>query len=350
MLLVLVLIGLTTSPIAAVDNSRVSMADRITTDSVVILPPANYTNEPDAVSNTVAILRQVAARQGLALTAPREIRPLLRRYRVRAIGFLDRDGARHLRDASGAKYCLAVAINAYADKRPPLFGLSLRLLRLSDLRVIWAGSRGADGTQFRRWFGKGEVTSIDTLLTRVTEGLVTDMINRRRSLSVAVPGCTTAIVPFDNLEPDGHAADILSGYLMATLVQSGVTVIEPGIIREMFSRAGRWTRGEVTYDFMDLLRDSLGVDFVLTGTLDTYRKETGGQPAVISVGARLLDTRAHRVTGAIEVCKTAHQGTGVLATGRAYVGDSILRHAAAEIVEKLYKTTRSFTVANDTSE
>ncbi|RME26940.1 MAG: hypothetical protein D6800_05730 [Candidatus Zixiibacteriota bacterium] len=300
------------------------------------------------MTTAISALERAGSRHGLHIVSPHEIRPLLRRFRIRAIGMLDRAGARHLHDEQPAKYCLLATVDAYSEGIPPLFGLSLRLLRLSDLRVVWAGAHIADGEQFRGWLGHGEVTSLDTLANRVTQHLIANMIGDLHSINMSTPSPELAIIPFDDLGNDAHAARILTGYLTAALVASKVPVLEPDIVQEMCGLAGRWTRGEVTYALLDLLRDSLGINFVITGTVDTYHAEGVGQTASLSVGVRLLDTRTRQILAATEISKSARGGTGVLHTGQPYVGETVMKQAAAAMLKQLHITSRSFLATKET--
>ena len=309
--------------------------------AVAVLPLVDFSGVPDATDSVFSSLVKALSGHGVNLIPPETLRPVMRKHRIRAVGMIDQTAAKVISEETGASYLLLGSTDFISDQSEPIGGMSLRLLRIPECRLVWATSAGASGGQYIGLLGLGAVSRVDSLTARLADEAADDVAalvgDGSQELKDA-PAPTIAIVPFDDLDPDRPIGAVASAYLLSYLVERGMHVVEPGLVQALFLQFGRMPRGEIDYELIGALRDSLGVDLVLTGTVNgfTANVDDAGQAAAdISLSARMIDARSGEIIGATNVSEEARAGQGLLYFRSGPVAARLMSRAAEEVTRRL---------------
>jgi hypothetical protein len=149
-------------------------------DRVALLPLENLAEKPESGDMVTRIVFGVMAGQRRCeMVEPGDVEAGMRDLRVRTSGMLTTDQAIKLSARLRARYLLTGTIlECGMAKTPegevPSVGLSLRMLRGEDGRVIWNAMRVRTGDDHETVFGWGREIS----LQRLTERTLQDMLRR----------------------------------------------------------------------------------------------------------------------------------------------------------------------------
>lgn len=317
------------------DTSAVSVNGR----TIAMLPMANYSGDAQATEDVIPIVISTLEASG-GIIGPGELRPILREHRIRAVGLIGRDGAEAIASDLGVEFLLLGSLDFYRAGDNPAIGFSLHMIHVPEMIPFWAVSVSATGDQFIGMLGRGGIGSVDSLATRLAKdaaGQMQDATRDRTSGGVNANSPMVAIVPFDDIDSDQPIGAIASSYLLTRLVDDGMRVVEPGVVRETFLEMNRAPRGEIDHELIDVLHDSLGVDVVITGAVDDFSVTPageGGWKADISFGARLIDANSHRIESAPYVIKQVQSRSGLLPGGADYPPAEVVTQAVGDVVGK----------------
>ncbi len=323
---------------AAGKNPDVSPPDVRT---IAMLPMVNQSGDAQATEDVIPIIIETLKNSGIGLITPAELRPVLREHRVRAVGMIGRAGADAISSELGVDYLLIGSLDFYRTGDNPAVGFSFHLLHVPELVPFWAISVNASGNGSMGLLGLGEIDQVDTLATHLAADIAGKIHN---AVTGGYPGGIDeaspliAIVPFDDIDPDQPTGAVASTYLLTRLVHDRMRVVEPGVVRETFLKTNRSPRGEIAHNLIDILRDSLNVDLIITGAVDDFTVTAagmGGTTADISLGARLIDAVSHRIVASKYVIKQRETGSGLLSGGSAYPPADVVMEAVKDVVSKL---------------
>lgn len=304
-----------------------------------MLPIANQCGEALATEDVIPIIISTLEASGNVF-GPDELRPILRKHRIRAVGLIGRNGAEAIASELDVEFLLLGSLDFYHTGENPAVGFSLRLIHMPEMVPFWAVSVSATGNEFIGLLGTGGIGHVDSLATRLAKDVAGHMQEAIRAWNSGETNTTSpvvAIVPFDDIDSNQPIGAVASSYLLTRLVDDGMRVIEPGVVRETFLEMKRAPRGEIDHELIDVLRDSLGVDIVVTGAVDDFSvtaSSAGGWKADISLGARLIDADSHRIESAPYVITHDKTGSGLLSGGADYPPAEAVNQAVKDIVGK----------------
>jgi len=308
--------------------------------SIAMLPMANQSGDAQATTDIIPIIIRTLKDAGIGIITPDELRPVLRKHRIRAVGMVGRDGAEAVASESGAEFLLIGSLDFYLSGDNPGIGYSLHLLHVPEMIPFWAVSISASGSESIGLLGLGGIGRVDSLtmlLTSKVADQISGAVEHYPSAGVSGSSPIIAIVPFDDIDQDQPIGAVASAYMLTQLVRDGIRIVEPGVARETFLEMNRAPRGEIDHGLIDLLHDSLDVDFVITGAVDNYSVTAtgaGGIRADISLGARLIDATSHRIEYAPYVIKHSETGSGLLSGGSDYPPADVITEAISDVVRK----------------
>lgn len=268
--------------------------------NIVLLPLANYTGNPEAPKLVIPAIERAFSERGIALIGPSEIYPVLRKHRIRTIGMIGPSSARTIAAEYGVDYLIIGSVDYYSAGDVPAIGLSLRLFNISAMRPVWATSVNISSGKDTGFLGKDGISSLEALVSKAVDDVTADFYDYLElgKAVVDVEPQIYAIIPFDEQDPNQQAGQLISNSMLAHLIRQGFYVVEPGAIREILLRSGRSPRGEIEYKLIDLLHDSLMVDFIITGAVEKFEANEPGTPstsAKISLTARIIDAATRKI-------------------------------------------------------
>jgi len=318
----MVLILAPVSTAAASDTTPAAAPpDSLPSTVVAIVPFANHAGPQAATDSLVSLIQQRLVRAAVRVIDPAALRETLRRHRIRTAGAISREDAARIGQERQIDYLLLGSIDIYIEGSVPEAGFSVRLVRVDDMQVVWARSDAASGEDFAGLLGIGRITVMRVLLSKLVEQTfagIDAVLQPAGSASALPAGLIYAIVPFDDSSPQAKAGDIVSGLVLSELVREGRRVVEPGMVRELFRRNNLITHGEIDLSLLTQLRDSLGVDRVITGCVDRFQPATTGaewsRPEV-ALGGRCLDAGTGRILSAFEDARNGGDSESILRLG-----------------------------------
>lgn len=305
---------------------------------VVVLPFANYTGQQEAFEKIVPGLVAGLTAMGLEVLDHDAIRPTLRRHRIRSSGQISLTGARLVHEDTGARLALLGSLDLYEPETSLEVSLSARLIDLQNLEVVGAVSVGLTAQETERWFATGRAEDVDAVVDRVLastlDALAVELRGGRREVSRYHTCGLVAVVPLDDHSGSRYAAEILQSFLMANLVENDWRVVEPGFVREILLDHQVVARGGVTEHVLGLLRERLGVCWVITGEVESFRVATAvGSNAVpaLDFGLRLIDARSPRLVSTLQLARDGLQGEGLFGRGREHSMARLTRRCMEDV-------------------
>lgn len=307
---------------------------------VAMMPPAAYAGQP-AVERLLPLLEARLAKENITLITATQLRETLRLFRIRSAGMITKEEVTQITSTRKIDFLLLGSTDVYSEEPFPEAAFSLRLLRTSDMRIIWAVATAGNGEDYTGMLGLGRITSMEVLAPKLVEAAVKDfgraIAGDRIAADNSPPEPTVALVTFDNLTATRYAGEIFTAVLLSELTAQGIPVVEPGMIREVFMRNNRLANGQIEDSLLRQLHDSLGVDLVITGTIDRFQTISSGDgsEADIAVGARCLDAAKGRIVTTYE---GSREGTGsplLFKSGRVHSLGKLAQQIAREMIPKL---------------
>jgi len=307
--------------------------------SVAVLPMANYTDDPGLLDLVVPQINDGFRSVTTRLFTADELRPTLRQYRIRAVGAIDAQGARAIASRADVNYLLLGSIDVYASGQVPEAGISLRLLHVESMTIVWAASAAATGEDFVSLLDRGRISDPVELIQRLVSELRDNLRDTAGSPSFVtrVPnGPRIAVIPFDNHDPAAHSGSVVSTHLLTGLVSSGLNVCEPGLVHAMLQRHGRVFRGEIDLMRLGILRDSLGIDAVITGHVQQFTSGASGSAMPhVEIGARMIDASTGHIVSTFQWERDGAQTETVFGLGATHAIGRLTQMAAADLIDHL---------------
>jgi len=265
--------------------------------SIAIMPFANNTLDYRVAVVLEAWVPSLLEKNGLAVMTAQEIRPILRKHRIRSRGWVGFKDAQMIRNETGADFLLLGSWDVLKNVVNPEIGFSMRVLDLEHMTIVSAVSFGATGEDHLGIFELGRISDLGLIASTGLETAINDLLVDK---SYSKPGLSNhgcfklAIIPLNNYSETIYADNTLANILLSRLIASGYFVLEPGFVRELGLAREVAYRGGVDTASAQVLLDQFGVCQIITGTvekLDVAR----GNPSVtvphVTFGLRVMDPR-----------------------------------------------------------
>lgn len=283
---------------------------------VALLPVTNLTGRTLDAAPIEAALRSACAARGAALLPPADLRAFMDRHRVRWTGGIDRELGAALRDEEGVDAVVVVAVERWAATDPPEIGWSARLVSTDhDLRILAVADAGSNGEDHPGFLRLSVVHDPAVLLARAAAATAESLFGdgardgraerrfRPRMVFSAIADGTSrpipriAVLPFTNRTGRRNAGELVALHLVNRLADRGdVEVVEPGLVRTVLLKLRLIPAGGISYAQSDVLRETLGADYLVNGDVLDYADGVGeGAPPTVDFTVQLLDTAARRV-------------------------------------------------------
>lgn len=310
---------------------------------VAMVPFADHTERAVADSLVVPLLQDRLSRERVRLIPAAELRETLRSFRIRAAGMIDGVEAAEIRSVRPVDFFLLGSVDLYFDGPPPEVSFALRLVRASDMRVVWAQTVAGNGEDYAGALGLGRIETMPALLAKLMEAAVKGFgpaVSEGMSDSQPTRGPKVALVPFDNLSSNRAAGGLFAAAVLADLIARGVPVIEPGDVQELFRRNNRLPAGGIDDDLARQLHDSLGADLIITGTIDRFQPGSAGGETIdpeIAVGARCLDAATGKITATDEAERRGRGSERLFKSGAEHCLGTLAADVAHDMLNRLLK-------------
>lgn len=305
-------------------------------DSVILLPFANRSGSTLASAELAESVERAVREHFATVRTSMEVRPVLREHRIRSLGSIGRRGTRILHEETGIPYALVGSYEIYSTSASREVGLALRLIDLQSQSLIGAVAMGRTWQETERSFGRRAVEDQVELGAEVTRDLVSELVAQigRNAPSPAHKSDLVALVQLNDHSGNG-AGSVVETALLASLLEGGFPVVEPGFVRELQLDHSLVQRGGASGELVERLRDDLGVRWVLTGAVDRFELAGSDTEAAFpraEWGLRLIDARSNRLLAAIDLDQSGSDSDSILGRGRIHSGIDLIRQGSRERV------------------
>jgi len=291
---------------------------------LALLPFENVSGSIRSLRIIMPMLEGGLRERGYQVVSQERLEPFLSRHRIRNTGMLSRRQLQALREEFEVELAMVGSVDLFHDSEEnPQWGLSSRLLSTEDGAILWAESAGLTGDDFTTILGLGTIRSgerlgreVVRLLFRtlppaggrfkVKEGTRSPLrrffgfkAGYRSPILDSDPPKRVAILPFENASERRGAGRILTDLFTTALFQSGrFQVLEPGEVQEALIALGAAPYGAIDFETLKGLRERIGLDAVILGTVYTYNeglKKGATTSPEVALDARMLQAETGRI-------------------------------------------------------
>ncbi len=283
-----------------------------------MLPLSNLAGGPAPLKELRALVEQALRERGVTLIPSAEVEAFLAQHRLRWTGGIDAESAKAAAAEMGATAVLLTAVDLYQNATPPSIGLRARLVATGETaKILWADARAHIGDESPGLLDLGLVNDIVELqqktISELTGSLAAYLAGRGpgatkcdgggrfapqasyRSPKIA-PAAKVAILPFVNETLRRDAGEVVSLEFLRQLEASGLSVVEPGLLRNELLNFRIVVSEGVTLDSARVVMELLDADYVLAGTVREFQGTATAQSApAVQFTTMLLDRRNEEV-------------------------------------------------------
>ncbi len=289
---------------------------------IAVMPVENLTGIPVTVQAVRRSLVQDLKRKGLNILGDEVQEKFLERHRIRYTGGLNRELGEALREETGTNAVLFPTLELFDDAVPPKTALTARLVSTHrNADILWMDSTGLAGNDNPGFLLLGLINDPALLWEKAKEQLVGSLLTylsgkttqdaqkvEKRFLPKSFHGVppkvsegketlSVAVLPFRNESTRRNAGEIMALHFIRELSKTGkIDVVEPGEVRQVLLRSRTIMEGGLSLPQADILRETLGVDLVLTGIVMEYQDNIGGvgKPKV-EFSAQVFDMKTRQI-------------------------------------------------------
>jgi TolB-like protein len=309
---------------------------------LAVLPLVNLTQRSAAVRVAKTEIHRQLTLRGIEFLSDDELRPTLRKHRIRSRSGLTESDIGAIREATNVSHLLLGSVDFFEDARNVEMGLSLRLLNAASLGISRAASFSATGEDFEGLFGVGRIDSVDALAAEVVGRLFEELEEpvraRKKPEGVGQLETRIVIVPFDDLSNRRYAGAVISNLLLSQLVREGFAVAEPGLIKAIFLESNLVPRGEIDHTIRGRIVEAYYPDFIVTGTVATFETRRGSSTAAVpklELNARILDAVSGRILWSMDDERAGTDSQKFLGIGRRLSLGQVTNDSLHDVLEQI---------------
>lgn len=303
---------------------------------IAILPFENFSNDKNAVTTVMPVLRENLRKKGFELLDEEGLNKFLLRERIRSTGYISKEVAWKMGEELHIGAILIGAVNSFLRGENPLVGLSARLVSTSEGAIVWANHTAATGEDFTTILGLGRIASIEKLTQKVIDRLL-------GSFSILPPSKEKeatyhiAIMPFQN-NTKVKDIGIVATHMFITEVfkNKKFDPLEYGELRQHIVDFRVKDKGELNLKDTEAIADLSGVDGVIVGSVEVYNDGTDyvSQPEV-SLSARLIDARRDKIVWSDSFECRGDEDIVLFDWGRIRSGENVAYKAVSRLVSEM---------------
>lgn len=289
---------------------------------VAVLPVENLAGTNVPLKEFKVSLISKMRERGTTVIREEDLEEFMSRHRIRYTGGIDMEGARLLKEETGADAVLITSLELYDSTYPPKIAVTSRLVATegSGRKILWMDGIGLSGDSSPRILGLGLVKDPKILAQTVAENLSdslaeylsggmrrTDVKGRDEKFhptmqygSLGTEGKNhvgVAVIPFYNLSSRSNAGEIMSLQFVRHLIANEhLSVVEPGDVRMKLLNYRIILEDGISLANADLISNRLQVDLILTGRVFDYQDYRGsGGTAKVGFSVLVLEEKSRKI-------------------------------------------------------
>ena len=309
-------------------------------ETIAVFPFENFSDDEQALSMVIPALTGLLKMKGVNLAVEEDLDRLLIAERVRYSGYVPRGLAGKMRSELNVAAVLTGAVVSFSSEGNPRVGVLARLIDTADGRIRWAGFASATGDDFATVLGLGRITTMDALLPRVLDMLLSSFTTEP-PLKEKESTYTIAVLPFLN-RAEQRGAGMIASYLFVTeLVNDPLFIpFEFGDVRKTIVDLRVRSRGEIDFATLSSLAEALNVDLVLVGTVEVYPKDMSPSvPPEAAISSRLLNVREKKIVWAGSSQLNGDESITAFEWGKVRSPEGVAAIAVSRLTERMHKAT-----------
>jgi TolB-like protein len=303
---------------------------------IAILPFDNFSGNNKALGKIMPLILSQLKDRGYDVIDYKEVEAFLCERRVRNSSFISREVAMDLGKHKKVSTVVAGSVFTYSADVNPRIGLMARRLDLNTGHIIWSDFVSLTGEDFTRVLGLGTIKSVDMLIPNVLNNLFATFENRSPEKDINAK-YKIAVLPFKNESKHRHAGIIITHLFQNELANNPMfDPVDYGDVKKTIVNLRVGRKGEVDYNNLQELSKSLGVDIVLTGTVEEYYVgQEYSSPPRVTISARLLDSRKSRILWYDNLRLDGEENIVAFDWGRLRSADKVAYGAVSGLVDNM---------------
>ena len=312
------------------------------TEAIALMPLYNLSGRSNAIQETSEKIGTILGSFGIQYKSSSDIRPILRKYRIRSSGSLKADDIKQLRAELGVKYLMLGSVNIYEERENPELSVSLRIINTETFMIETAVSKSAAGRDFEGLFGLGVISSLDELSDKLLRESIYELFSDLNSSIHASNSLSAVIIPFDNTTDFRNAGFMLTNIFLTSLANEGFKVLEPGIVTEYMLKNRKILYGEIDYPTLNQLNADHNIDLVVTGSIEFYQPSRGNNFPKAEIGTRVLDAKNAKIIFMYDNSVDGADSETLFGVGKKYSVGTIMKKYINEFESKFKKKSEKY--------
>ena len=328
---------------------------------VAVLPVENLSDTPAPLKEIRRDLVGKLLDLGVQVIDENLLEKSMAKHRFRYVGGMYATMAQAFRNEINADAVLITSLELYNDSPPPKFAVTARLVSTDENpKIEWMESVGVAGDDSPGLLGLGLIESPVTLRDKALNNIVASLdrwLAEKKGVCPPPPSArrfrpkelynasaikpavksTIAVVPFFNENLRKHAGEILQLHFVRQLACRGnVELLDPGVVREKMLALRTVMHEGVSLRDVDLLTNTLDVDFILSGKVFDYQDYQGGSGApVIDFSALLQERKDKKVVWASKSYNRGDEGVFFFDMGKLTTANVMAEKMVGTVVHKM---------------
>jgi TolB-like protein len=328
---------------------------------VAVLPVDNLSDTPAPLKEMRRALIGKLQALGVQVIDENLLEKSMAKHRFRYVGGVDETMAQAFRNEINADAVFITSLELYNESTPPKFAVTARLVSTDDNpKIEWMESVGVAGDDSPGILGLGLIENPVMLREKALNSIVGSLdrwlaekkgvcpvpstarrfrpkeLYNASAIKPAVKS-TLAVAPFFNESLRKHAGEILQLHFVRQLVCRGnVALLDPGVVREKMLELRIVMHEGVSLRDVDLLTNTLDVDFILSGKVFDYQDYQGGSGTpVIDFSALLLERKDKKVVWASKSYNKGDEGVFFFDVGKLTTANVMAEKMVGTVVQKM---------------
>ncbi len=305
-------------------------------ERIALLLFDNFSGDHEALDVIMPLILKQLKGRDYDVIDYEEIEEYLCERRIRQSSFISKEVAMELVGDKMVKTAITGSVLTFSTDGNPKIGIVARRLDLRTGHIIWSDFVSLTGEDFTRVLGLGTINSMDMLIPNALNNLFATFENR----SLKKDGNAKykiAVLPFKNVSDHRHAGMIVTHLFQNELANNPMfDPVDYGDIKKSIVNLRVGRKGEVDYNSLKALSKSLGVDVVLTGTVEEYKAgQDYSLPPSVFISARLLDSKRSRIVWYENLQLDGDKNIIALDWGRLRSADKVAYGAVSGLVNNI---------------
>ena len=319
---------------AGVEGQEVKIKEK--KERIALLPFDNFSGNSEALDKIMPLIVNQLEHRGYDVIDSEEVEGYLCEKRIRYASSISREVAAELGRDKMVNTAIAGSVLTFSSDGNPKIGILARQLNLETGHIMWSDFVSLTGEDYTKVLGLGTINSIDMLIPDALNNIFA-ALGKHSQEKDGNAKYRIAVLPFKNESKHRHAGMIITHLFQNELANNQMfDTVDYGELKRTIVNLRVGSKGEVDYNNLQALSKLLGVDVVLTGTVEEYQPgREYHSPPIVTISARLLDSRKNRILWYDNLQLDGEENIIALDWGRLRSADKVAYEAVSGLVDNI---------------